>query len=290
MDTSWQIVAKRAALLTLLAASSANLIGCSDAAPPPIQTLPSNTRADAPPREEITEPPTPEQTAEARNILDRAIAAHGGPVRLQRLRRHVQQQKGTLMTGRFGVVQADMELKLDLPDRLRFNVKAITPEGVYPISLGFDRGQSWMTENTVTRDVTPEVTQSLKAELRYRFLLTLLPLTEGEYALRPIEGAKFDQRATRGIRVSIKQAPPLDLFFDAESHFLVRTFGWFLEGGVLQLREVQFRDFHDVEGLKLPRHFIDIRDGAPWVDCTVTYSLPNSFDDHDFKRPQDGPR
>ncbi len=259
--------------------------GCSDDTPPPIQTLPKSTRSDAPPREETTERPTSEQVAEARHVLDRAIVAHGGPVRLQRLRRHIQQQKGTLMTGRFGVVQADMELKLDLPDRLRFNVKAVTPEGQYPISIGFDRGQSWMTENSVARDITPEVAQSLKAELHYRHLLTLLPLLESEFVLRPIDAAKFDQRATRGIRVSSKQSPPLDLFFDAENYLLVRTLGWFLEGGVWQLREVQFRDFHDVDGLKLPRHLIDIRDGSPWVDCTITYSLPPAIDEAEFKKP-----
>jgi hypothetical protein len=234
----------------------------------------------------VNEEPTAEEKSEAKQRLERAINAHGGPVRLAKLRRQVQQQKGTLMTGRFGLVQADMELKLDLPDRLRFNVKALTPEGIYPISLGFDRGQTWMSENSVLRDLTPEVVQSLQGELRYRHLLTLLPLTEGDVKLRPIQGQPFEQRPTLGIRVLLKGSPPLDLFFDASSHLLVRTLGWFLEGGVWQLREVQFRDFEDLEGLRLPKHVIDIRDGSPWVDCQVTYALPNAIEEIEFKRPQ----
>jgi hypothetical protein len=262
-----------------------SLCGCSDSAPPPIQTLPGQVRRDAPPKDEVKDMPTADETAEAKLRLDRAIAAHGGPVRLAKLRRQIQQQKGTLMTGRFGLVSSDMELKLDLPDRLRFHVKAQTPEGLYPISIGFDRGQAWMTENSVTRDVPPEVTQSLKAELNYRRLLTLMPLAEGELPIRPIEGHPFDQKPTRGIRVLVKGGPPLDLFFDVESHLLVRTLGWFLEGGVLQLREVQFRDFQDVDGLRLPKHVVDIRDGSPWVDCTVSYTLPNTIEDSEFKRP-----
>src|SRR5438128_2625959 len=211
------------------------LSGCQDTTPPPIQTASIGGNDD----DAKMEPPTPAERADALMRLDRAIQAHGGPVRLQKLKTVVQVMKGPVRFPGYGTVQAEQELKIQLPDRLRLTIKGFTSMGVETNSLAVTAGDGWVFFKGSVRDMIAEEHQDVVGETHFRRMLTLVPLRDEEFMLRPVNGEPVAGRPTVGIRVGSKYLPPTNFYFDAETNLLVRTHGRFRDG-VPQLREMRF--------------------------------------------------
>lgn len=260
--------------------------GCKDEARAPIQTVPARTVKSNPESDLDKSPPTPEQSKLAMDRLDKAIAAHGGPVRLQKMRRHIQLRKGKLLTGRFGEVDSEQDLRMQFPDHVRLSVRGFTPEGKQDIMLVLNGNTGWMKDGSGVRELTAEVARDVNDELHYFWLVTLLPLKDAEYTLRPIDGVPVFSQPTVGIRVTANGRQPLNLFFDEKTNLLVGTSGQLRSAGVLQRHEVTYTDFKSFDDLKLASRVVDMRDGARWQNCTVEYKFVKEFDAAEFSEPK----
>src|SRR5262245_11460377 len=263
-------------------------IGCNDATTPQIQTIHKRDTA----KDDLVEPPTPDEKKIALERLDKAIAAHGGPVQLRKLETHVEYWKGMILTNSFGFIPAELELKLQLPDRLRLKVDANAHK--QHIMIAIDRANAWMAEAEnskevlkMAQDVPVRVFQSLTEELHYRRIMTLVPLRENEFIIRPLDDkAIVNGKPTTAIRIGSKGHSSVNLYFDAESNLLVRSYHpvW-IEDGRVQVRDVVLIDHKAFDGVKLPTKIVDKRDGVSWNDCTAEYKFPKEIDAKEFARP-----
>ncbi len=269
----------------LLAASAVCIsAGCNDTGAPPLQTVPqAKPGQDA---DDIVQTPTADEKKVAMERLDKAIKAHGGPEQMRKLTTHVEILKGQIITARWGLVQADQELRLDLTDRLRLRVTASTPDGKQDIVIAIDKGKAWMSNAGIVHNIPGDVYNSVIEELHYRRIMMLLPLKEPEFIVRPIDGEKVNGKPTSGIRVGSKDHRSINLYFDDESGLLVRTLhpAW-LEGDKVQRRDVLLLEHKPFGGLKLPSAIIDKRDGSIWLDCKADYRFEKQFDPKDFAQP-----
>lgn len=269
-------------VLTSLALIAAT--GCRNDRPAPLQTISVKATTGAGPVA-ADQPPTQEERDMAIQRLDRAIAAHGGPVRLQKLRKHVQKRKGRLLTGKFGEVDSEQDLKLDFPERVRLAVKGFTPEGVQEITVALDGTVGWMKDASGARELPAEVIRDIADEFRYLRLITLLPLKDAEFVLRPIKGEPISGQPTVGIRVESKDERALNLYFDEKTNLLVGTLGQLRGSGILQRHEVIFSDHKPTDDVVLPTRIVDRRDGARWLNCSLEFKFVTEFDKNEFGKP-----
>jgi hypothetical protein len=267
-----------AAITSMLLAA----LGCNQQSSPPLITLAAPATKDNP---DDFKTPTPEETAAAMKVLDRAIKAHGGPERLAKLRTQVQRYKGPILNGSY--LQSERELKMVSPDSLRLSVKIFVSGQILESAISFKGKVGWVSaaDGKVTEMSASQSTDVLN-ELEFMEILSFLPLKERNYPMRPIAGEPVENRATDAIQVQRKSRLTLNLYFDRESGLLVRTHGPHFETGIGKMREVLFSDHKSFDGLVLPTRFTDVRSGETvYPDNTIDYSFPSQIDPKEFGKP-----
>ncbi len=257
--------------------------GCNQETPPPIQSLPE---PKAKPNDDDFKPPTAEETAKAMSIVDRAIKAHGGAERLARLKVQIQHLKGPVLV-RDSYLSSEREMKTVFPSAIRLSVKLFEPSGNHESELFFDGKAGWeKSESGTLTEISPELCSNVLAEIEYMQILSLIPLKDGTYRMRPVTGIPVGRQETDAIQVQRKTGQLLNLYFDRQSGLLLRTYGPHTELRVQQTREVLFSDHKSFDGLMLPTHFTDKRDGsAVYPENTVDYTFPPRIDPAEFAKP-----
>ena len=181
--------------------------------------------------------------------------------------------------------KADQELAIAVPSIFRLSITlTIDTERRPGPALRPMQGPS----KGVQEDVRiPDRIEEVRNELYILWVGTLSPLKNEEFVLRPLPLEVFYKKPAEGILVSRKGRPNIGLYFDSESHLLVRMVApvW-REAGSVQRREIEFREHKPTDGLMLPTIQIDRRDGrqyAYWMN--TTYQFPEKIDDSVFEKP-----
>jgi hypothetical protein len=184
---------------------------------------------------------SPAANPTADQIIDKYYQALGGAAALDKLTSRVM--KGTLVANNGNEI--GYELNQSGPD----SVLAIltTPAGV--IERGFDGTIGWEKGPRGVRDLNPDEANYLR---RYPSLFTDLKL-KGQFSRVSFGGKpKIDGREVYALRAMTTGGKRETLFFDAETGFLVRrTTSTTTPVGTIP-EQVDFSDYRDVEGMKLP--------------------------------------
>jgi hypothetical protein len=268
--------------------SLAFVFGCKDESGPKLQTLPG--KGDDKLEVEQSKPPTDEERKVALARLNRAIEAHGGEKVLAKLNVQVQRFRGKMHYAAENFdYETERELKLVFPDRLRLTAKFYAPDPrVSSIRINGKSGWRSAADGIVAK-MPAEEYRDVKEEIQFMRILSLAPLKEEPYVLRPIEGEKVNRRDTDAIEVECPLHLPVKLYFDRQSGLLVRAYGRHREKGEIQIRDVLFYDHKSFEGVVLPTRIDDLRNGiALIVNNTVEYSFPSQIDPKDFENPNPG--
>jgi hypothetical protein len=238
---------------------------------------------------EAVEPEEPPATAaertEALKRLEKAIEAHGGADGLQKLAVSVQKLKGMMRMSQLGMMPAEQELKIQFPSQLRLVSKISFPMETKQLYLGLNKNGGWYGTTGETREMSEIEVTDHRGELYLRRVFSLIPLKGDEFNLKPIDSLEVDGKPTFGIRVSHKQWPSVNLYFDAESSLLVRSLCRFSQAGVVALRETNFLDFKPVHGVKLPSRIVERLGADKILDTSVSYSFPARIEDKEFEQP-----
>ena len=255
------------------------MTGCKDnKAPMQTQSVRSvNNRGAV---DEPEAPPTTAEREEALKRLEKAIDAHGGAERLAKLAVSVQNLKGVLND-----IPSEQELKTALPDRIRLTIKQSTQMGPVKLSLGLKKDKGWYALQGETKEMNDEEVADVTGELHLRKVLTLLPLREKEFQLKPVPGVDVEGAPTVGIRAIHKSWPAVNLYFDQKTSRLARSAGRFREAGDVKMREITFSDYMPFDGVQLPTKLVEMRNSALFQKATVSYSFPAKIADKEFEQP-----
>lgn len=262
-------------------------LGCDGDRPAPLQTQAplvsikgSDTGTDL----------TPVSAADREKAIERlnsAIIAHGGAAALSKFQTVIYRGEGVLRV--FGIdYTAEQEMQLRFPDHLRFTHTLAKDTGKDVIAGAVRPSGAWIARGELTELREPEQIEDLRNELYLLRVRTLSPLKNEEFVLRPIAQIEIiNKKPAEGIRIDHKGRPSIGLYFDSQSHLLVRMVApaW-REAGSIQRREIDFFDFSQTDGLMLPKVQSDRRDGrdyAYWKD--TTYRFPAKIDDSAFEKP-----
>lgn len=233
-----------------------------------------------------------EQT-DARQIVERAIAAHGGAKRLGALPAVLLRGKGTF----YGVDRKGLaftgQWAIEGPDRLRFTVE-MTVEGqrrkLTEVVNG-KRGWRKLPDNTTIALVPSELAEE-RRDLYAGWLATLAPLRDKSYQLTALPEVDVNGRPAVGVKVARQQQPDVRLYFDKQTNLLVKS-AFVIKTPIPKsdkqqetLQELLYQDYKTVQGVRQPGRVIVLRDGKRFADTQYTdIMLLERLDDSTFAEP-----
>jgi len=228
------------------------------------------------------------QETDAPAFLKKAIDAHGGAATLNKYHASATKFKGTVeILGQMREFSGEMSCQG--PDKF----KIVSSLAINNQTLQFVHvcnGQKfWISELGKTKEITDE---KVLKQTRYALGLDrpayLVSLLDKDCELNTVGDVKVKDRAALGIRASKKGQPDITLFFDKESHLLVKTEMRVLDAMTAEeyTQERFMLDYKDVNGVKTAGRFVICKDGKDFIDLEFSDTQHvEKLDDSHFAMP-----
>ena len=215
-------------------------------------------------------------------IIDQAVKAHGGADGLAKVRTAVRAGEGVILNDETKTPFTD-ELTLNLPDQWRDSV-VIDKKVRFAIAVNGDKG--WQAVSGTVTELGPARFKELREEIYVLGLETLTPLQKDGFDLAPLPEIKVGDRAAVGVKVSSKGHADAKLYFDGETHLLVKIERTALEAGLKLDKEYLFGDHKVFDGVKLPTRQMELLQGKKVMELTsASYKFPSKPDEAAFAKP-----
>lgn len=244
----------------------------------PTGTVPQSQPSTAMPSEAIA----PAALARAHAVVDRAVKAHGGALKLKAVK-DVSTLSSVSFTTPNGPLDADLLMTIRMPDRTRIEMNMLGQRGVQVLSG--DRG--YATSGSAITDLTGEQAQSMRSGLKVQVLPLLSHLARGDvpigwFGTDVVNGDSvdviwvFDPDATSkasfshktGLLVRLEQEEPA-------------MFGM----GKVPMSRL-YSDYRAVEGYQVPFKIERYARGERLVvDTLKSYEINRGVADSQFQRP-----
>jgi len=229
--------------------------------------------------------PTIAQTAD--EIIEKHLAASGGRAALAKLTSRVS--TGTIsLTTPVGELKGTIDLYQKKPNKTRTLVKidaSAIGGGQITSDQRFDGTSGYVIDSfNGNRDITGDQLEAMKSG---SFPTPFLNYKENGMAVALGNREKVDTRDAIVVQLTPKVGPGVKAFFDAENFMLVRTIITInvpqLGGPIDQV--VEFSDFRDVDGIKIP-FVTKSANPVQTIVATVTEVKQNTdIDDSSFAKP-----
>jgi len=219
-------------------------------------------------------------------VLRRAIRAHGGADRLDRLRLVREQTVGELrLRGR--TIPFTSETLQRLPDQFRHTLTSEIDGKKFEVLQIYDGKQGWLIEGGPPRALDAGALAGWKATAHAAYLASLTPLLAEDkgYRFTLLAEEKVLDRPAVGVKVSQDDHRDVSLYFDRASGLLVKKV-LRPHAGAGSVQEEIFSDFKDVHGLKRPTRFRILINGVPHAEGTIrSTDFLERVDDKEFAKP-----
>jgi hypothetical protein len=212
------------------------------------------------------------ESAEA--VVKKAVAAHGGADKLDKLRAGESKLKGEMSV--FGMdLEFTGSMVYQLPDKFRLDINTdVMGQKLAIVQVA----NGSKLKNTVNGMATP-LGEAEQAELKQAAMMQevtqLTPLLEGKkYTLKLEKDADVDGKPAHVVLVTAKDFKDTRLYFDAKSGLLVKTERKGLAPSMGEPKEVTeetlLSDYKKVDGVMVPMKMIVNHDGKKFMTMTVT--------------------
>jgi hypothetical protein len=207
-----------------------------------------------------------------RDMIQRAIKAHGGEDKLGRISCDKVKVQGVLHVGNDDV-PFSAETIVQLPGQFK-NTVNVTINDTKVVLVQILNGE----KTTVTKDGQPQkVTDPMDREMHETMHLEravrLVPLlTDKGFELTALEETKVNNQPAVGVKVAMKGHQDLRLYFDKETNLLVKTEHMHDDGkGGKEVKQEEFYGaFKDLGGgFKRPTRVTAYRDGKKIMDAQL---------------------
>jgi hypothetical protein len=217
---------------------------------------------------------------EPKEVIGRAIKAHGGVDALVRAARLSRSGKGQLLVPARTEFTSD-EI-LDLPSRLR----SVTEVGRNRLVRVLDGEHGWQQGIGPPTEMPAQRAAELQTEAYVLWVATLAPLLKDGFTFTALPESKVNGRPALGVRVAARGKPDLSLLFDKDSALLVEIACKGMDAGVAVSKEYLYAGFRDIDGARLPGRETLFLDGTKVHEITYSdYKLLRKVDEKAFERP-----
>jgi hypothetical protein len=225
-----------------------------------------------------------DDAAGAKATIEKAIQAQGGADVLKKFTALTIKAKGTFY-GMGDGIEYTSESSIQDPDKFRVEVKA----GDFKFVQIINGDKGWAVTGDNSQEMDKDQLEEAKESLYAHHVERLVPLLGEGYKLSSLGDVKVGDRAAVGVRVERKGHRDISLFFDKESHLLIkveRRAKDVMAGGQEYTAETLYSDYKKVDGLQVPHKETIKRDGKRYIEQEVTEAKPaEKLDDNTFAKP-----
>jgi hypothetical protein len=215
-------------------------------------------------------------------LIDQAIKAHGGDEALVKAQNASRSGVGVLYQGGKETPFTD-EVTWSLPDQLRV---AIDVDKRLKLVFVVNGEKGWQGGGGPTADMGELRLKELHEEMYVQWLTALTPLKKDGFELTPLAEVKVGDRPAVGVKAVRTGHADVKLWFDKESHLLVRMQRRAEEAGIKIDKELQFSDYKEFDGVKLPTKQVETIEGKKFSELTsASYKLLKKIDEGTFAKP-----
>jgi hypothetical protein len=217
-------------------------------------------------------------------LIEQAIQAEGGP-QLAKAATMVRTAKGVMAP--VGVdVPFNVETALHAPDQLRatFAIGVVGDKLHVVLILNGDRG--WRSSGGAPVDLSKGERDELRETAYVAGLTTLVPLRDKAFELAPLPESKVGDRPALGVKVAHKDRVTVQLYFDKQTHRLVKIERQTKEAGLAVTKEALLIEYKEFDGLQMPTRIVELTNAKKTAELTVTgYKFPGKLDEGTFAKP-----
>jgi outer membrane lipoprotein-sorting protein len=226
--------------------------------------------------------------AKLREVIAKAIKAHGGEDNLTKYKGSAAKSKGKFYALGEGQDYTG-EFSIQLPNRIRTEVQfKIGDQDVMFLQI-VDGNKGWRKIVDKTDELGKDEIDEAKEQMNAANIAHLICLKDKEYKLSPLGEVKVGDRPAIGIRVERKGYRDVSLFFDKDKYLLLQmeTRGKdFQRGGEEYTATNRYDDYKEVEGMMVAHKVTIKHDGKLFVEGESTdVKLSEKLDDSLFEKP-----
>jgi hypothetical protein len=220
--------------------------------------------------------------AEPKEIIEQAIKASGGAEAINKQKAFTWSE-----TGKYYGMGDGLDFKgkcaYQAPDKFRVEI-----ENVFTMGLDGKTGWTKTADGTVA-DLTGEKLKTQLDQIYLSRVVRLAPLTGKKFKLADAGEEKVGDHNAVGVKVSSEGHPDVTLYFDKESHLLVKTSVqvYSEEESKEVKQESSFSDYKEFGGVKQPMKYVAMHDGKRYIEAEISdFKVVDKLDESMFKKPE----
>jgi len=236
----------------------------------------------------VAVPARSDDAADARALVEKAVKAHGGQDKLDKLQGHTTKFKGNFHgMGQAIPMSGEVTSQGNEKEKIEVEVEAGGMKFQFLIVLDGDKG--WTRMGNETKEMDKDALAEAREQAFAGWAATLAPLKDAKaFTLATIGEAKIEKKAALGVKVSSKGHRDVDLYFDKETGLLLKSETRVKDEGSGQevTDETFYDEYKDVQGTKQAMKFSVKRDGKLYLDFEATeITLAEKLDASVFAKP-----
>jgi hypothetical protein len=231
-------------------------------------------------------PPAPAQS-EVKSILEKAVKAHGGADKINKVKCVQSKAKGRLEL--LGGVDFTQELSAKQTGKFKEVAEIDAMGQKIKVITVFDGSKGWISANGNNMEATDKILEEFK-EAAYSMKVARLAnlLDNKSVQLSSLGEIKVEDRPAVGVKIASKGHRDIDLYFDKESGLLVKVQS--RKNDFQTMAEVDeeriIKEYQEVAGQKTARKVLINHDGKKFMELEVTdIKYPDDIDDSEFQKP-----
>lgn len=235
-----------------------------------------------------------EPPAKARELLNKAIRAHGGTEVLEKLCTATWKGRGLLY--REGKEDQPLpffgEWSAVLPDKYRYTYAFKAGGGRFPVTTGLmsDKGWMQMRPNSAADDLPEKNLKAIQEDAHAWYVMRLVPLLTGDYQLTTLPKTQRDNRSIIGLKADRKGYRSIYLFFDLQKNYLTYMDRKVLdsESGKEVMQETSYLNFKQMGEATLPQSITIHKGKKLTMELEIDSVTPQKeFSEKVFQKPPD---
>jgi hypothetical protein len=236
-----------------------------------------------------TAPARADDAADARALVEKAVKAHGGQDKLDKLPGIAVTFKGTFHGMGDGIPMTGT-VSSQGTDKQRIEMEIEAGGQKFPIVIVVAGDKGWAKIGKDVTETDKEKLAEAKEHTYAAWVATLAPLKDKKtFTLATTGEIKIEKRPALGVKVSSKGRRDVDLYFDKETGLLVKAESRVKdETSGQEVSEESFpSDYKDVQGTKQAHKFVVKRNGKLFMEGEATkVELSEKLDASTFAKPE----
>jgi len=222
---------------------------------------------------------------EPKALIEQAIKAHGGAEELKKAQVSVSQFKGKIQSP-VGELDVSGEVASDKDLRQRVAIQIEIMGNKVDILTVLKKDGGWIKANDAVLDLNADQIAEAREQTHGHWVATLVPLLGPEYKLAGRGEVKVQDKPAYGVIVSRADRRDVQLFFDKETHLLVKTEQRVKDESGKEMTEESYFSNYQEKDARQPLKVSVRRDDMPYMEAEVTsFQTRDKLEDSLFEKP-----